>query len=154
MEHATFKRAILYVAGLCFLLPSWALQPRTVVLLPGCICRSIIRLTETTPTKQSMSAPSVPWKFVQTPSLLPASKTAIRDISTWDPLAAPTAGIPCPFYWSRLRLPVSAGFCRALCKITIIVLNIQMSALSRPSMAPLPTIPCCSCWMPILHPSA
>ena len=44
--------------------------------------------------------------------------------------------------------------CRALCKITIIVLNIQMSALSRPSMAPLPTILYYSCWMPILHLSA
>lgn len=59
-----------------------------------------------------------------------------------------------PSYWSRLRLPASAGFCRALCKITIIVLNIQMSALSRHSTAPLPTILYYSCWMPILHPNA
>lgn len=44
---------------------------------------------ETTPTRQSMSAPAILCKSAQTLSLLPASKTAIRDISTWDPLAAP-----------------------------------------------------------------
>ncbi len=58
-----------------------------------------------------MSAPSIPWKYVQTPELVASLQNGytgyIYVIS-----CCPDCRNISPFCWSRLILPVSAGFCQ------------------------------------------
>ena len=147
MGHVTRKKVILYVAGLLLFTAVMGFATSDSCTFAR-MYMSVNNQTDGDHTYQAIHvSPFSPMEICTDTELV----TSIQNGYTgYIYLGSPR----CPFCWSRLRLPVSAGFCRALCKITIIVLNIQMSALSRPSMAPLPTIPCCSCWMPILHLSA